>query len=136
VSGHSSLAVQEALYAKLSDDSGIKALVGDPARVYDNVPQDTPYPYIEIGEDTALDGGTATEQGMDLTVMLHYWARDRGKRTVKLIAARVYELLHEQELVVESQSLVLCRFVFGDFLLDPDGVTRHGVARYRILTTQ
>lgn len=45
----------------------------------------------------------------------------------------IYNSLHEQRLSVEGAEMVLLRLEFGDTDLDPDGVTYHGVQRFRTL---
>ena len=47
--------------------------------------------------------------------------------------ARVYTLLHEQTLPIAGFTNVLTRFEFSDTFRDPDGLTQHGVQRYRML---
>ncbi len=141
MSGFSSLAIQTSIYQILYDDAELRSSVGsgglnDPVRVYDNVPQNTAYPYIQIGDETMKDSGTMTDQGVEVTYTLHVWARDRGKVVVKELADRIYQLLHEQDIPVLDQDVYLCRFEFFESFTDPDGITRHGVARYRFLTSE
>ena len=127
--------LQQALFSKLDGDATLDALI---TGVFDSVPPAQAFPYVTIGDGSAADFGTKTEQGQSHAILIHAWARDRGRRTVKQILARVYTLLHEQILADPTSPTVfenvLTRWEFGDTFLDPDGLTYHGVARYRIIT--
>jgi len=123
-------AVQTAVYDRLTGDPTLMALVD---AVNDQVPENAAFPYVAIGEDTAVDFGTKSEPGQELTLTLHAWSRAHGRKQVKDILARVHALLHEQALPVSGFSHVLTRFAFTETFRDPDGLTQHGVARYRVV---
>lgn len=123
-------AVQTAVYDRLTGDATLMAVA---AAVHDQVPENATFPYLTIGEDTAVDFGTKSEPGQELTLTLHAWSRAHGRKQVKDILARVHALLHEQPLTVAGFTHVLTRFLSTETFRDPDGLTQHGVARYRIL---
>lgn len=126
--------LQQAVFAALSGDSALKALIGDPARVFDHVPAQSEFPYIAIGEVSASDWNTKTDSGMEQTLTIHTWSRARGMSETKRIMAAVVNTLDQAPLAVTSHTLVLIRFEFARTLLDPDGLTRHGVQRFRAFT--
>jgi len=123
--------LQEAIYTALRADAGIKALVGDPARIYDNVPQQTTYPYITIGDDTAAEAGAADFDGQEITLTMHAWSQDRGRKEVKDILAAIYAALHDAVMAVTGATHVNLRWEFSDTFRDADGQTYHGVTRFR-----
>ena len=127
-------ALQQAVFTALSGDSAVQALVGNPARVYDHVPQDTTFPYVAMGEVAAADWDTKSEDGMDQTFMVHTWSRYRGMSEAKRIMGAVVDALDKVALSVTGHDLVQLRFEFSDTFLDEDGLTRHGVQRFRALT--
>src|SRR3990172_8595728 len=127
------LAVQPAVYVALAAAAVVKAQVGDPARVYDAVPMNTTYPYIELGEVTARDFATKTTDGMEQTITLHAWSRYSGRKQVKDILKAIYDTLNNASLTVTGHTLVLCRFEFADTVREEDGLTYHGVTRYRLI---
>lgn len=134
MAGDSQWAVQQAIYAALAADAAVKALVGDPARLYDHVPDTPTFPYVEIGETFAGEFDTKSWDGMDQDVVLHVWSRARGKKETKQIMGAIHDVLNKQTLTVTGQNFILCQFTFGQVIDDPDGLTRHGIARYRVLT--
>ncbi len=122
---------QQALFTVLSGDSNLTTTLG--ASIYDDVPdqQAVTFPYVTIGEDTMLDYSTKDVVGSDVTVNLHVWSRYRGSKEVKQVMDRVHTLLHDSNLTVTGRNLINLRSEFSDVLRDPDGITRHGVMRFR-----
>ena len=123
--------IQKSIYQALKDDVDITAVV---TGVYDEVPQGTKYPYIVIGEDTALQWDTGSSVGAESTLTIHVWSRDYGRRECKEIMSLVYDVLHEAELSIDDAHAVFCYWEFAETFLDTDGKTRHGVMRFRTLT--
>ena len=126
--------LQQGLHAALSGDAALQALLGDPARIFDQVPQDSAFPYLVIGEDTTGPFDTKTESGMEHRLTIHSWSRYRGLKETKQLMAAVTAALDGAGLSVSGHELVLIRQEFGATFLDPDGLTRHGVQRFRALT--
>jgi len=130
----SSLAFQQAVYAALAASAAVKALVGDPARVYDDVPEGAAFPYISIGDGTVADWGTKTTIGAEVTLTLHAWSRHGGRKEAKQILDAVHGALHQQPLAMAGHTPLDVRFEFAEDFLDEDGLTRHAVARYAVKT--
>lgn len=99
-------------------------------------PQGANPPYAVMGEETATDWGTKTDDGQEITVTFHSWALDDNDVSavtrVKQMMASLYAALHKQEFSVSGQTLVMCRFDFGQTLEDADGKTYHGISRFRL----
>ena len=125
-----SLALQKTVFDALDGDSTLQSLVTD---VFDFVPENTAFPYVKIGEETAVDNGTKTLQGNEHTLVIHTFSRYRGSKETKEIMSRIYALLHESSLTVSGASLVNLRFEFSDILKENDGLTTHGLQRFRAM---
>ncbi|MFQ5774192.1 MAG: DUF3168 domain-containing protein [Kiloniellaceae bacterium] len=134
MSADSQWPLQQAVHAALSGDAALRALLGGPARVFDHVPQGGAFPYVVIGEATSGPFDGKTENGMEQTLTIHTWSRYRGLKETKEIMAAVAAALDGQGLALAGHALVLLRFAFGATFLDPDGLTRHGVQRFRAVT--
>lgn len=119
-----------AIYSRLTGDATLMGLVEG---IYDDVPQDTDYPYVVIGEETTLNNGSKTLDGLEHTLTLHVWSRYRGLKETKQIMERIYALLHTYDLAVTGASLVNLRQEFSSTFVDADGLTRHGVIRFRAM---
>lgn len=137
--------IQKAIYDKLIADTALANLLAVntenntiPA-IYDNVPQavdsgnDSVFPYVTIGDDTMIDWDTDTSQGKEATLTLHVWSRYRGRKEVKEIQGAIYDVLHLSNLIISGYHSVLMLSEYSETLLDPDGLTRHGVQRFRLI---
>lgn len=136
MSGSPALAVQGAVMTRLSGDAALSTLLGG-AKVYDNVPTGTTYPYVVIGDDTQAPNDTMGTTGRDLTLTIHGWSRYVGRKQVKEIMDRVDQLLDRWTPTLTGWGAVQMLNDYGpESFLDPDGITRHGVSRYRVHTYQ
>tara|TARA_R110001592_G_scaffold335837_1_gene620845 strand:+ start:526 stop:1263 length:738 start_codon:yes stop_codon:yes gene_type:complete len=111
----------------------VNAYSGSNVSVFDDVPEDTSYPYVVIGEETTSNNGTKTKDGLEHTLTIHAWSQYRGRREIKEIMQSVYENLHNTAISVIGASLVNIRQEFSTTLAETDGITRHGVMRFRVV---
>ena len=126
-----SFALQTAIYNTLTNDSNLTNTLG--TSVYDDVPEGSSFPYIQIGQDTINEYGTKDLDGADTSLTLHIWSQYKGTMQTKNIMDRLHSLLHDSNISVTGFNLINLRFEFGDILRDPDGVTRHGIIRFRAI---
>lgn len=122
--------LQQALYSALN----VSALTNDlSCAVLDEVAQNQSYPFITLGEETTIDYGTKSENGAETTVNIHIWSQYKGSKECKQIMDKVHDLLHDSNLSITGFNLINCRFEYSDIVRDPDGVTRHGIMRFRAI---
>lgn len=122
-----SLAIQAAVYQRLTN------YVPLTAPVYDDAPQGAAFPYITIGDDTLTEWDQDACLGAEATLTLHVWSRERGRKQTKQIQGLLYDALHRYPLTVNGAHAVDCLWEMSESFLDPDGHTRHGVSRFRII---
>lgn len=134
MTGFSMQAVQTALYSKLTGTTAITDLLASATSVYNKTPDEADFPYIVIGHDSATMWDSKTFNGLDISITLHIWSRYRGNKECLQIMGAVYDALHNQALTVSGQNHVLTQLEFSETMMDPDGLTFHGVQRYQILT--
>jgi hypothetical protein len=84
-------AAQQALYAKLSQDTILMDMVGG---VYDAVPQNAALPYVVLG-----DGAAETQEQLQGSVStcelsLHVWTEGHGRKQALAILNRIHAVLH------------------------------------------
>ena len=120
-------ALQAAVHTRLTSQ-----LAGVP--VYDAVPQGSAYPYVVIGEDTALAWDTKDTDGHEFTLTLHVWTQGKGRKAAKALMEQIYAALHHQPL--SGVGLVVLRCEYAETMSDEDdtGTYYHGVMRFRALT--
>ena len=124
-------ALQTTIYSTLSGDNTLTNTLG--AGVFYEVLDNATYPFVSLGEETAIDYSTKDLNGGEFTINIHVWSQYKGSKQTKEIMDRVHDLLHDSNLSVSGFNLVNLRFEFSDILRDPDGVTRHGVMRFRAI---
>lgn len=141
-------AIQVAIFGVLRADVPLGNLLaasvidGDTANkaVYDAPPQvsapesSTPFPYVVVGDDTAVPWDTDSNSGQETTITIHSFSRYVGKKEIKQIQDAIYNALQDKALTVTGHTAVLCYFDGSESFDEPDGVTRHGVSRFRIIT--
>ena len=127
-----SFELEETIFTTLNGDNTITSTFS--ATVHDHVPQGTSFPYIVIGEETMTDESSAkTLDFNNFTLTIHIFSRNRGRKEAKQIMARIYELLHNQNLSVTGANHINTRFEFSDVIKENDGLTYHGVQRFRTI---
>lgn len=130
MSGSPILNLQAAIYTRLSGDATLTTTLG--AGVYDEVPAGSAFPYVTIGEVTEAPRDTMGVTGRDVTVTVHYWSQAKGTKEIHQIHNQVDTLLDRWQPTVSGWNPSVMLLEFFDTFRDGDGVTRHGVARYRI----
>lgn len=130
MSGSPSWPLQQAVFTRLSTDATLVTTLG--AAVYDNVPQSATFPYVAIGDITEGPNDTMGTTGRDITVTIHSWSRYVGMKQIKEIQNRIDVLLDRWAPTVTGWGAVQMLQEFFETMRDVDGITRHGVSRYRI----
>lgn len=128
-----------AIYAALGADATLASLLGGSGRVFNGVPAGQALPYVDIAEATAVDYGTSSGDAQEHTFTLHVWTEQpaAGKSARKLcteIVARVREILHGAPTPMGAGNMPNLRCEFSETMRDPDGLSWHGVLRFRAVT--
>lgn len=92
------LELQGAIVTLLSADSELQGYLGNPARIYQEVPSDAEKPYVAIGESDVLDDSVQCLAGVEVFPELHVWTDEPGFETAKKIGAIIRNLLHDASL--------------------------------------
>ena len=127
-------ALASAIHETLSGHTAVTAALGDPARLYDDAPDDPIFPYLTYGamrvEDESADDAPLTAHIMTL----HIWSRYGGR-------AEVFDILHIVSSVLSAANLdpdglKICGFniLYSDVFRTSDRRTLHGVLRVSIKT--
>ena len=130
--------IQKAISAKLLDGQpeGERIIIpeiDDPVAILDDIPSETKYPYIVIGEETSIDNDTKDHAGTQHTITIHTWSRYLGMKEVKLMQKYVVDKLHEVDISFDHAEVINVRREFDRVMVEVDGITRHGISRFRIV---
>lgn len=122
-----------AIYAQLANNAALTALIGS-GRVWDHVKPGAALPYVVIGDETAVDYGTSLTDAQEHTITVHTWSEAPTSLQVKRMQAAVRAALHERPLTLSAGTCAQIRQEFKETMRDPDGITHHGVQRFRAVT--
>ena len=125
--------LQQAVYATLSADAALTALLG-PGRIHDDVPQGSRPPYVTFGPAAVQDWSAGSEPGTEHLLTLHVWSDACGKAEAQAILAALRAALHDRPLAVAGHVLVNLRHERSETRRTPDGERIHGLARFRAVT--
>ncbi|WP_417459231.1 DUF3168 domain-containing protein [Kordiimonas sp.] len=123
--------VQEALYAHLTNDSTLMALL---AGIYDEVPTGSALPYLTFGE-TRADGMALKDRDcsqISFDIML--WSEDHGQMEVKELMAEVERVMKSFTPDVLDISFGTLTFVGANIVrqITPERMLYRGRLSYRI----
>lgn len=126
-------ALQKAIFARLSGDAALTALVGATG-ITDRRLAAPASPLVVIAAIDSIDHSTATEPGEEHAVTREVWSEAGGHRQVQVIAAAVRAALHDATLALDGHHLVL--LLHRDTRLRRDGKSRFHRAemRFRAVT--
>ncbi|HYD17051.1 MAG TPA: DUF3168 domain-containing protein [Patescibacteria group bacterium] len=127
--------VQAGVYARLGSFAPLTALLASGASgVYDHVPPGSAFPYIVLGMMRAEPFETQRGGGYDIVLEVQSYSRALGMKEARGLMEAVASALHDETFPIEGQRLVFCRLVAQESRLSPDGETRTGSQRFRLLT--
>lgn len=128
------LALHKALLDHLRADAGLKALLGDPARVHDEPPEVRVYPFVTLGRAETRPWGGLDGEGVEHALTLVCVSRFDGSEEVKAVVAALRAALHGADLSLDGHRLVNLRVTYADVFRTPDWRPLHGVVRVRAVT--
>jgi hypothetical protein len=128
-----SWALQQAVFARLTSDAALTALLGG-ARIYDDVPVRATFPYVTFAQGAERDWSTASEAGAEHALVLHVWSRGKGRKELLAIMEALRVSLHDAALALTGHRLINLRHEASEVRREADGETYHGIVRLRAVT--
>lgn len=124
-------AFQTAIYTTLTTSPDVFAAFGSsPVLVYDRVPMNPPFPFIQMSDAQVLPGVQFQFQGTsEIYSTIHVYSRAVGKLDIKLIAGAVRTALEKN---LDVTGFIACTYEYMStrYLTDPDGLTQHAVIEF------
>ena len=117
--------LQDAIVARLRSDAAVIALVA--GRVYDKVDPNAAFPYVNIGPVDSVSDDADCIIGFEVAQQIDCWSRSSGFAQVKLVVDAVRAALHDYDLALPTNALVLFEHRTTRIVRDPDGITSHGI---------
>ena len=103
-------------------------------KVFDENPENEPYPYVVMGEISAKDWSDKFEDGMEVYSTIHVWSQYHGRKEADQMSDAILQALTSSPLdLAPNFRAALDRLDGYNLLVDLDGKTRHGVLRFKYL---
>lgn len=116
-------ALQQAVYAHLSNDGSVTSLVG--AHIYDAMPSGTPpATYVTLGAEEVRDRSDCTGSGAQHNLVLSVITDASGFHGAKQVAAAISDALHTTDLTLSRGRLVDLTFYRARAKLEGSGDKR------------
>ncbi|MDO1560420.1 DUF3168 domain-containing protein [Brevundimonas sp. 2R-24] len=115
-------ALQKAIIATTRASTPVKAVLGDPPRVYDRSPQEPTAPYATFGPMQSIDAGDQCHEGVEVYVELNVWSEAVGMQEAQAGAAALMAEL-DAALTVEGFEIIIHACEGAVTNRDPDGLT-------------
>ena len=128
-------ALVKALIAHLRGDGALKALLGDPVRVWDQAPEEPAFPHLLIGKSESrglkADGG-----GVEHRLTLTCASRFAGMEEARAVAAAARARVADAPLEADGVRAVSLGVTFTDVFRSADLKRAWAVMRLRAVTEE
>ncbi|QOG20461.1 DUF3168 domain-containing protein [Bradyrhizobium sp. SEMIA] len=125
-------AIWDAVKARLLSDPDIASVFAD--RVYDKIQNTPTFPYISLGAVQVLPELGEGIDAAEVFLTLNSWTRFTGSDALRSGGKYLIAALHDEELQIEGGAVLSILLESSRTIPDPDGVTKHGVYTFQILT--
>lgn len=122
--------LRQALFTRLTSGTPLGA-----TPVYDYVPEGSEKvpPFVALGDSDVTDQDTDTSDGALAVTELHVFSKYKGTKQVGATLDDVRALFHHYALPVSGATVILVTAESVETRVGPDGTTREGVVRVRVL---
>lgn len=124
--------VQVSIVSVLVANAGLQSLLGNPVRVYQDVPTNPQFPYLYVGDSQVLPDRFECIDGKEIFVDIHAYSTDKGFSEVKRICAVIADLLNDANLTVVEHNCVDIYLSNERTFKDSPSLTKHGVLTFRV----
>lgn len=132
MSGHENALIR-ALIARLSADETLRALLGEPARIWDQPPENPGFPYLLIGRGESRPVA-AEGCGIEHRLSLSCASRFGGAEEARAICSAVRAALTDAAVEADGVRTVSLAVTFTDVFRTSDARRTYGVMRVRAVT--
>ncbi len=104
-------------------------------KVFDDFPgQDVAMPYVISGEVTGRDWSDKFAAGQEVTSTIHVWSGYPGRKECAEMLDKILQALSREGLYLgQDFRAVYSGLELSEIIIDIDGVSRHGVLRFKYL---
>ncbi|WP_084395659.1 DUF3168 domain-containing protein [Henriciella aquimarina] len=129
-------ALERAVLTGLRADTEVQAVLGHPARIFDDESPEPVFPYAELERHEVAERGSAGVPGQVHTLTFAVRSRDGGRAAAKEVLGALRAASERLSLSLAGQRVVLIQPVYGDVMRARDLRSFRGVLRLRIITEE
>lgn len=129
-------ALQQALLDAAKADAAVRALLGDPARIFDGETDGAAFPYAVLERHEVAERSSAGVPGQSHTVSFGVRSRYGGRRAAMEVVGALRASLETAVITLPQQRIVLLQTVYADVMRTPDLTAFRGVLRVRVITEE
>jgi len=120
------LKLHEAIYNRLKDNLSYS--------VYDDVPENADFPYVSMGAVTSSDWSDKFIPGMQVISTIDLWSQYKGRKEVLEMTGAALQVLTSGDIDLSPEFKAVWKGLDSlEIIIDIDGVTRHGILKYKLL---
>ena len=131
------VAITKAIIGELRANTALTTMLVDYAGadgVFYHVPQNfNAYPYVVVYDIDLDSDNSDLTLAFDGVINIHSWSDKRDISVIGDIMKEVYNSLNRAEFTIDGYVLIDIMQENEIVLRDPDGITLHGVQRFRII---
>lgn len=127
-------ALVAAVCAAAAGDPAVRAVLGDPARIYDAPPEHAAFPHATIARVESRASDRDTPHTLATTITFNVSSRWAGRSEAFNVVNALRDALHGAAPEVEGRRLVLLYATFADVVRAEDRVTALGVLELHAVT--
>ena len=120
----------------LRADPEVQALLGQPARIFDDETDAPVFPYAMLERHERFEAGSAGVNGAEHRLSLATWSRHGGRSEAKLILGTLRAAVDAMTVSLPGQTIILAHTVYSDAMRTRDRKAFRGVLRIRIITEE
>ena len=130
------MALQKAHNTLLKADPIITQFVNK--RVFDDIPRDSKFPYIQIGDNQAIDdGNTCDSSPTEVFSRIHVWVRGPQRGIIAdQIAHQIRKLLADDTIILDDYEITVANFVSTDTTMEQNELEMQAVVTLRYLVQE
>lgn len=130
---------QKTIFTTLSNDVDLCTLlgttVGGAQKIFDHVPDVSPYPYVKIEIKPTNQRDNEAHDGVEILYVIKVWNQgaDKGDLKVQQIQARIDKLLNRKDICIDGWNVIAHNRTSINIMDEPDGRTKQGIQIFKLL---
>lgn len=105
-----------------------------PYKIFDDFPENEDFPYVTMGAVTAGDWSDKFENGQEVLATIHVWSQYHGRKEADEMVDAIEQALTSSTLdLAPNFRIGLDVFDSYNLIIDMDGITRHGILKWKYL---